>query len=99
MCWYPYFLMRCAGAWRVWGRGDGVERGVGRVASRRVEDVVVVVVLGGGWELGHRLLRDLGVCACIHCYCPAVARDTSDRTVYRARCKQLTARFFNQGQQ
>lgn len=27
-------LLRCAGAWRVWGRGDGVERGVG--ASRRV---------------------------------------------------------------
>lgn len=35
------------------GRGDGVERGVGRVASRRVEDVfvVVVVVLGDGWDL------------------------------------------------
>lgn len=34
-----------------WGRGDGVERGVGRVASRRVEDVFVVVVLGDGWDL------------------------------------------------
>lgn len=33
------------------GRGDGVERGVGRVASRRVEDGVVVVVLGDGWDL------------------------------------------------
>lgn len=35
------------------GRGDGVGRGVGRVASRRVEDVfvVVVVVLGDGWDL------------------------------------------------
>lgn len=52
MCWYPYSL-RCAGAWWVWGRGDGVERGVGRVASRRVEDdvVFVVVVLGDGWDL------------------------------------------------
>lgn len=35
------------------GGRDGVERGVGRVASRRVEDVVVVVVvvLGDGWDL------------------------------------------------
>lgn len=32
------------------GRGDGVGRGVGRVASRRVEDVFVVV-LGDGWDL------------------------------------------------
>lgn len=46
----PSFL-RGAGAWRVVGRGDGVERGFGRVASRRVEDVVVIVVLGDGWDL------------------------------------------------
>lgn len=49
--------------------------------------------------LGHRWLRDLGVCACVHCYCPAVARDTSERTICRARHKQLTARVLNQGQQ
>lgn len=33
MCWYLPSFLRCAGAWRVLGRGDGVERGV---ASRRV---------------------------------------------------------------
>lgn len=49
--------------------------------------------------LGHRWLRDLEVCACIHCYRPAVARATSECTICRARCKQLLARFFNQGQQ
>lgn len=32
------------------GGGDVVERGVGRVASRRVYNVVVVV-LGDGWDL------------------------------------------------
>lgn len=48
MCWYPRFL-RGAGAWRVWGRGDVVERGL--VALRRVEDVFFVVVLGDGWDL------------------------------------------------
>lgn len=38
--------------WRLEGFWGVVERGVGRVASRRVEDVfVVVVLLGDGWDL------------------------------------------------
>lgn len=50
---------QCVGTLILWGvlalggflgRGDGVERGVGRVASRRVKNVVVVV-LGDGWDL------------------------------------------------
>lgn len=47
MCWYLHFL-RCAGAWRVLGRGDGVERGSRRVASRG--RCFVVVVLGDGLD-------------------------------------------------
>lgn len=60
MCWYPY-LLRGAGAWRVFG-GRGCDgRGVGRVASR----VNCCCCCFGRWMgLGHRWLRDLDICAC-----------------------------------
>lgn len=93
MFWYLRSFLRCAGAWRVFGgRGWDCEG----VASRRGACKMFLL----SEEIDWTRRQNLDVCACVRCYCPAIARTTSERsTVYRARHKQLTARFFNQGQQ
>lgn len=60
MCWYLPSFLRCAGAWRVLGRGDGIERGVGRVASR-------VKCCCCFWEMDETRRQNLDVGACVHC--------------------------------
>lgn len=76
------------------GRGDGIEGGVGRVASRCVEDVFVVF---GRWmRLVDRILTSARVYVVIVLLSHGLQVNVLS---YHARHKQLPARFFNQGQQ
>lgn len=108
VCEVPYVLLthQCVGilvfevCWRLegfWGAGMWLRRG--RVASRRVEDVFVVVVASGRWMgLVDRILTSARVYIARHVPL-SHGLQVNVLSFYRARHKQLTARFFNQGQQ